>query len=217
MDLTVEVSSVRSDPMSERLTGGDVQPPSGEADSNVPEVVIVVRGGVVQDVYASKEPRQLIWLVDWDNIMDGSGRETHAELIDPGDISELDPEARLRSKLSWCSGSDTDSRKEGHPLPLRHGLQPPPTNHRSVRRHFPLPPTPPHPLPSPHHARTETSNLEPETSDRSRAPSLVSHTINRNPLAPNTRERRGKNAKRRHTIETPDYNPRQSIKRCADS
>lgn len=121
MDLTVEVSSVRSDPMSERFTDGDVQPRSAEADSNVPEVVIVVRGGVVQDVFASlKEPRQLIWLVDWDNIMDGSGRETHAELIDPGDISELDPEARAQIEaelVQWKRDRFTEGRTSPVPPP----------------------------------------------------------------------------------------------------
>ena len=63
--------------MHQELTGGEVATPREVTDPVRPEVVIIVSGGVVQDVCSSSnEPRPLIWLVDWDNINDRSGRET---------------------------------------------------------------------------------------------------------------------------------------------
>lgn len=75
--------------------------------------MIVVKGGVVQDVYASKRSSELIWLVDWDNIEDDPAGETHAELIDPADISELDAQDRLQIEAelaNWKRDKYTEGR-----------------------------------------------------------------------------------------------------------
>lgn len=41
--------------------------------SNTPDIVIEVRGGVVQAVYSNKKLK--VTLVDWDNIREGVGAE----------------------------------------------------------------------------------------------------------------------------------------------
>ena len=106
--------------MCERFTDDDVPSTPGSADADT-EVVIVVRGGVVQDVYAYlKEPQPLIWLVDWDNINDRRSGEAHGELIDPADISELHAEdrAQIDAEVSqWGENKYTEGRVA---RPYRH-------------------------------------------------------------------------------------------------